>query len=138
MARDDSAIHDLSQIVLFADLSRPELHEVDRVLDEEFFDEGRRVLRKGIEGSNFYVIVDGEAVVQIDGADPVRLAVGEYFGEVTLLLGEAPPGDVIAAAPLRCRVLAADKFQPFLLAHPQVLYRMLQVEAFKVARRWRD
>lgn len=129
MTPDDDAINDLAQMVLFSDLSRPELHEVDRALDVEFFDAGSRVLRQGIEGSNFYVIIDGEAAVESGGKQIAHLAPGAYFGELSLLLGQAPPGDVVALTRLRCRVLSGGRFEEFLLSHPRVMYRMLQSEA---------
>jgi CRP-like cAMP-binding protein len=131
MTNNDDSIHDLAQMVLFSDLSRPELHEVDRILDIEFFDAGNRVVREGIDGSNFYVIIDGEAAVEANGKELRRLASGDYFGEVSLLLGQAPPGDVVALTRLRCRVLSAGRFEDFLLSHPRVMYRMLQSEAHR-------
>lgn len=140
MAGQEGEVRDLSQIVLFSDLSRPELHEVSRTLEEEFFDAGSRILRQGIHGSNFYVIVEGDAVVRTDGKDRLRLSTGDYFGEISLLLGEPPPGDVVAVTPLKCRVLAGDQFEAFMLAHPRILYRMLQSEALQLhaSKRWPD
>lgn len=140
MARTDDSIQELSQIVLFADLTHPELHEVDRILDEEFFDEGRRVLRDGIHGSNFYVIVDGVAAVHVDDEERGRLSTGDYFGEISLLLGQAPPVDVIAVTSLKCRVLPAAKFESFLLDHPRVMLRMLQAQAlrYQASSGWHD
>jgi len=128
----DHSIEELSQIVLFADLSRPELREIDRILEEEFYDAGRRVLRQGIEGPNFYVIVDGEAAVRVDGVEKGRLSSGDYFGEASLLLGGPPERDVVAVTPLRCRVLAGVHFERFMLDHPRILYRMLQTQTFRL------
>lgn len=118
----------MSQIVLFSDLTRPELHEIDRTFEEEFFDEGRKVLRKGIQGSNFFVIVDGEAGLHVDGTERFRLARGDHFGEAPILLAQAPAFDVVALTSLRCRVLPGDRLESFLIEHPRVLFRMLQNE----------
>lgn len=137
--KDGDAIEELSQIVLFADLSRPELREIDRILEEEFYDAGRRVLREGIEGPNFYVIVDGEAAVQIDGVEKARLSTGDYFGEASLLLGGPPERDVVAVSALRCRVLPGVHFERFMLEHPRIMYRLLQTQTFRLhaPERWR-
>jgi CRP-like cAMP-binding protein len=136
----DQSIEQLSQIVLFADLSRPELREIDRILEEEFYDAGRRVLRQGIEGPNFYVIVDGEATVNVDGVEKARLSTGDYFGEASLLLGGPPERDVIAATPLRCRVLSGVHFERFMLDHPRILYRMVQTQTLRLyeSDRWQE
>jgi CRP-like cAMP-binding protein len=128
----DRSVGELAQIVLFADLSVPELREIDHILEEEFYDEGRRILRRGIEGSNFYVIVEGEAATVVDDVERARLSTGDYFGEMSLLLGESPDTDVTALTPLRCRVLAGIHFERFLLEHPHVLYRMLQAQTLRL------
>lgn len=128
----DQSVEELSQVVLFSALSRPELREIDRIFEEEFYDAGRRILRRGIEGPNFYVIVEGEASVQVDGDEKARLTSGDYFGEASLLLGEAPMTDVVAVTSMRCRVLAGVHFETFMLEHPQILYRMLQTQTFRL------
>ena len=135
----DQSVEELSQIVLFADLSRPELREIDRIFEEEFYDSGRRILRRGIEGSNFYVVVEGEAAVEVDGAEKARFTSGDYFGEMSLLLGEPPTEDIVAVTALRCRVLPGIHFERFMVEHPQVLYRMLQTQTFRLhtTDRWR-
>jgi CRP-like cAMP-binding protein len=102
------------------------------VLEEEYYDAGRRVLRQGIEGPNFNVILEGEASVQADGVEEARLSAGDYFGEAPLLLGGPPERDVVAMTGLRCRVLAGIDFEKFMLDHPRVLYRLLQTQTFRL------
>jgi CRP-like cAMP-binding protein len=119
----------LAGLALFADLTRPELEEAAHTLEEEWFDPGQRILRQGFTGSNFHVIVEGEAAVQIDGTTRTRLSRGDFFGEVSILLGEPPTADIVALTPLRCMSLPGPETQEFLLAHPKVMYRVLQAEA---------
>ena len=75
----------------------------------------------------------------IDGTERARLGRGDFFGEVSVILGESPIADVVATTPLRCLVLAGPRVEPFLLAHPRVMYRMLGVQArrLRAANRWR-
>ena len=61
-------------------------------MSEESFAAGQRILRQGISGSGFFVILDGEVSVRVDGADVARLGRGEFFGETSLLLGRSPRG----------------------------------------------
>ncbi|MDR7537115.1 MAG: cyclic nucleotide-binding domain-containing protein, partial [Armatimonadota bacterium] len=86
----------LAGLALFADLSRPELEAVAHTFEEEWFTEGQRILRQGFSGANFYVILDGEAAVRIDGVQRAVLRRGDFFGEVSVLLGEPPTADVVA------------------------------------------
>ena len=98
------------------------------------------MLRQGLKGSAFHVILEGEATVVIDGTERATLARGDFFGEVSILLGEPPVADIVARRALRCLVLAGPQVQPFLLDHPPVMYRMLQALARRLrnANRWRS
>lgn len=129
MATREQLIDLLSGLALFADLSRPHLESVVHRLEEEYFSEGQRILRQGLSGSNLYIILEGEAAVTIDGTQRSTLGKGDFFGEVSLLLGEPPIADVVALRPLRCLVLPGPEVESFLLAYPHVCYRMLQAEA---------
>ncbi|MEO7663881.1 MAG: cyclic nucleotide-binding domain-containing protein [Candidatus Limnocylindrales bacterium] len=129
MATRDEIADAIAGMALFADLTTPQLMGVASRFEEAFFPEGERVLRQGLTGSGFYVILDGEASVIADGARRATLARGEFFGEISLLLGEPPTADIVATRPLRCIVLAGVDIEPFLVEHPRVMYRMLQAQA---------
>ncbi len=130
----------LAGLALFSDLSGPELQSVSHSLDEAWFPSGERILRQGLSGSAFYVIIDGEARVIVDGQERARLLRGDYFGEVSVLLGEPPSADVVASTPLRCLVLPGPDVESFLVSHPRVAYRMLQAQSRRLrdANRWRS
>jgi CRP-like cAMP-binding protein len=134
----DDMVDRLSRLALFADLGTPALTGVAHRFEEELFPAGARILRQGLSGAGLYVILDGDAAIVIDGVEKLRLGRGEFFGEVSALLGEAPTADVIAQTDLRCLVVPAPEAQAFLLANPQVTYRMLQAEARRLAStlRW--
>ena len=122
----------LSQMSLFADLARPQLEDVAHQFEDEVFGEGQRVLRQGLTGNAIYVILDGEAVVRRDGSEVARLGRGDFFGEVSALLGVSPGADVVAASLLRCLVIPGPEIDSFLLEHPPVMLRMLKVEANRI------
>ena len=128
----------LSGFALFADLSTPELENVVQTFGEVYFAEGERIIRQGLTASGFYLIVDGTAIIRVDGKDRTTLRPGDYFGEISCLLGEAPTADVVAVRPLRCLVLPPNALEGFLVAHPHVMFRVLQGEARKLrtTTRW--
>ena len=140
MPETEEIVDVLSGLSLFADLSRPELEEVAHTFEEEWFTAGQRILRQGFTGTGFYVIIDGEAAVKIDGEERSRLSRGDFFGEMSLLLGEPPVADVVAAGPLRCVVLPGPMLASFLLGHPPVMLRMLQAIAHRLraSNQWRS
>jgi CRP-like cAMP-binding protein len=130
----------LAGFALFSDLQTPQLLGVAGTLDEMFFPEGERILRQGLSATGFYVILEGTADVTIDGTKRSTLQRGDFFGEVSILLGEPPTADVVAVTPMRCLAMSGPAVEPFLLAHPKVMYRMLQAQARRLrnANRWRS
>ena len=136
----DAVLDALGTVTLFSDLGRPQLEEIAHTFEEEVFPEGQRILRQGFSGNNFYVILEGEAAVRVDGEDLATLGKGDFFGEVSVLLGEAPTGDVVALRPLRCLVLPGPEVEMFLVEHPRVMFRMLQSSArrLRATIQWRS
>lgn len=132
-------VDNLARLALFADLTRPQLEAVAHAVNEERFPRGTRVLREGLSGSAFYVIVEGEASVQISGEERARLRPGDFFGEVSILTGDAPDADVVAASDELCAaVLAGPELEPLLIEYPKLAVRMLEIEARRLrsANRW--
>jgi CRP-like cAMP-binding protein len=134
----DELLDAIAGFGLFSDLSSPQLEAIIHIFDERMFAEGETVVHQGLSGSGFFIIVDGEALVMIDGVERARLARGDFFGEVSILLGVTSIADVVAARQLRCLVLAGPRVEPFLVGHPQVMFRMLQAQArrLRTANRW--
>jgi len=108
--------------------------------EEQAFAEGERILRQGLKGSGFYVILDGEAIVVVDGTERAKLTRGDFFGEASILLGQPPIADVVALRPLQCLVLPGPQLEQFLISNPKVLYRMLQAQTRRLqsAQRFRS
>jgi CRP-like cAMP-binding protein len=132
-AMPDEAVELISSLSLFADLGGPQLEAISHIFEETTFAPGQRILRQGITGSNFYVVVDGEASVKIDGEERASIGRGDFFGEMSLLLGGAPTADVTARTPLRCLVLAGPDLHGFLDKFPTVMYRMLVAMARRLS-----
>ncbi|HSB39830.1 MAG TPA: cyclic nucleotide-binding domain-containing protein [Gaiellaceae bacterium] len=119
----------LGQLALFADLTPSQLEAVAHSHDEDVFAPGERVLRRGLSGGNFYVILEGEAAVEVGGEERHRLGRGEFFGEISALTGEPPAADVVAKTVLRCLVIPAVQLEQLLLERPQFMLRLLRMEA---------
>jgi CRP-like cAMP-binding protein len=128
----------LGQLALFADLNWAELEAIAHAFDDEVFAAGQRVLRQGLTGSAFYVVLEGEATVTIDGVERRRLGRGDFFGEISALTGEPPSADVRAETVLPCLTLPRPQLEGLLRAPPAVTIRLLQAEARRLrdAGRW--
>ena len=124
---------DLGRLALFADLPASELEAIAHRCDERSFASGEWIIRQGDPRSDVYLIVDGEVVVVIDDEDRRLLSKGSFFGEVSVLLGEAATASILTRTPLRCLVVPGAELEAFLLAHPVVMYRILKAEARRLA-----
>jgi CRP/FNR family transcriptional regulator, cyclic AMP receptor protein len=122
----------LGQLALFADLSPSQLEAIAHSHEEDVFAVGERVLRRGLSGGNFYVILEGEAAVEIDGEARHKLMRGDYFGEISALTGDPPTADVVAVTLLRCLVIPATQLEKLLLDRPPLMLRMLRMEAHRL------
>jgi CRP-like cAMP-binding protein len=129
----------LAGLSLFADLSRPQLEQVAHKMAEESYPSGQRILRQGFTGSGFFVILDGEVEIRVDGEERARLGKGDFFGEMSVLLGEPPVADVVALRQLNVLHLGGPELEGFLRDHPPVMYRMLKAIALRLrdTTRWR-
>jgi CRP-like cAMP-binding protein len=128
----------LSGFALFADLTTPELENLVQTFGEVYFAEGERIVRQGLTATGFYVVLEGGASIEVGGKERSTLRPGDFFGEISCLLGEPPTADIVAKTPLRCLVLAPAAVEEFLVANPHVMYRVLQGEARKLrtTTRW--
>lgn len=122
----------LAQLALFADLTPAQIEAIAHSYDEVVFSEGERVLRRGLSGGNFYLILDGEASVVGDGGRRRMLGRGEFFGEISALTGDTPSADVVAGSLLRCFVIPGAELERLLLEWPHVMLRLLRMEARRV------
>ena len=140
MAGREEIVAALAQFSLFADLSAPQLEAIAGQLDEAWFAEGTKILRQGLTGSGLYFILDGTCAVEVDRQERARLSRGEFFGEVSVLLGSPPTADVMALTETRCLVLSAPAAEAFLISLPRLMFRMLQVQArrLRAANAWRN
>jgi len=133
-AERDELVRSLAGLALFADLRDPDLWAIADPEWERRFSDGERVLRRGLSGGGLFVILEGEAAVEIPGGEPRRLHRGDFFGEVSTLLQCKPTANVVARSALHALEIPGPQLEAFLLQYPQVTYRMLQT----MARRIRD
>ncbi len=87
----------LRAIPIFAPLPLPVLERLASLAREVRVPSFAVVFEQGNAGDRFYVIGDGTATVEIDGVETRRLARGDFFGEIALLLYALERDDFIAA-----------------------------------------
>src|SRR5947209_18182564 len=91
----DDITDTLGSLAIFADLSRPELERVAHTLEERYFAQDERVLRQGLSGSGFYIVLEGEAAALADGRRVNDLGRGDLIAERTVLPGHNHGADYV-------------------------------------------
>jgi CRP-like cAMP-binding protein len=95
---------------------------------------GEDVVTQGSGGIAFFVIVEGEAAVTVDGNERRLLGPGDHFGEISLVLDDAPrTSTVTARTPMRVASLSSWNFKPFVRDHPEAAWGLLETLARRVA-----
>jgi CRP-like cAMP-binding protein len=118
---------DLSRVPLFGELSQRQLRQLRRAFKEREFRVGTSMVHQGeMSGVDFFVIVEGEATVTVDGKDVGKLGPGDHFGELALIAEQVRAATVTAATPVRCLVMASWDLRRFVKANPAVGWKLLQ------------
>ena len=77
------------------------------------------VIRQGEPGDSFYVILNGEAGVLVDGHEREGLRAGGYFGEIALLRDVPRTATVVATTDLTLLEIERDDFIGAVTGHPE-------------------
>ncbi|XP_049874066.1 cAMP-dependent protein kinase type I regulatory subunit isoform X2 [Pectinophora gossypiella] len=121
----------LSRVSILESLEKWERLTVADALEPVSFTDGETIVRQGEPGNDFYIIVEGTAVVlqQRGGAaegaavEVGRLGPSDYFGEIALLLDRPRAATVRAAGPLKCVKLDRARFERVLGLCADILKR---------------
>lgn len=123
----------LADVPLFESLSRAHLGRLSGLATRSEFPEGKVVVARGEPGRAFYVIVEGAADVvsgpSADGRVEATLRSGEFFGELSLLDGEARSATVVAATPLTVVRIERTAFRRLLRQEPDLALKLLEAMA---------
>lgn len=134
MARQMAA---LSQAPLFASLSKRHLRKVAEVSSETSFRAGEEIVKEGVSGSVFYVILEGEAKVTKGRRTLRRLGPGEFFGEMSTIVGMPRTASVVCETPIHCVTLSARDLRSVLADEPGLALKVLEHITRRLAERER-
>ena len=115
----------LKKVHLFAHCSPKELEFVASRTDEIAAPAGRQLTSEGRPGNAFYLLLEGEADVSIDGKHKATLKPGDFFGEISMLdLGPAT-ATVVTSTPVRLMVMSHPQFSDAVRANSQLLTQVM-------------
>jgi aromatic-L-amino-acid decarboxylase len=122
-------VQDIAEVPLLADLPPDHAARAARWSREVRFASGDTVVERWDAARDFYVIIDGEAEVFIDGEYVRHLTRGDFFGEVAALdwgsgFGYVRTATVVAASDLRLLVLGPERLGVLIRGCPALGQRL--------------
>jgi CRP/FNR family cyclic AMP-dependent transcriptional regulator len=133
MARDTFVEH-LARVPLFAACSKKDLQLVAKRAEDVKVDAGKQLVTEGDTGTEFFVIIDGNASVQRHGQKVAELGPGDFFGDLALLDRAPRNATVVAESPMELLLLGQREFAGLIDDVPEFAHKLLA----GLARRLRD
>jgi CRP/FNR family cyclic AMP-dependent transcriptional regulator len=129
------SIDDLREVHLLRGLTDSEIAGLAADLAERRVAAGETIVGEGTGGVAFFFILEGETNVTVGGEEVASLERGEYIGELALLDPDGPrTATVTAKTDVVLAAMSTWQFRPFVLAHPEIAWTLLQ----RLARRLRE
>jgi CRP/FNR family cyclic AMP-dependent transcriptional regulator len=95
---------------------------------------GEDIVTQGSGAVAFFVILEGQASVLINGDERRSLGPGDHFGEIALVLPDTPrTATVRAKTDVRLGAMATWNFKAFVADHPEVTWPLLVTLAQQIA-----
>ncbi len=122
----------LQAVPLFSGLSKNELSAIAGQAKEVRASTGDVLARQGEHGVGFFLIVDGDARVIVNGRTRSRLKGGDTFGEIALLDGGPRTATVVAEAEMTLLGVTAWEFKALLSQYPTITLKLLEQVAARL------
>lgn len=115
----------LKAIPLFSYCSRKELQKVAAHCTEVRAERGRRLVRQGEAGDEFFVVVAGRGEVTREGVVVDTVGPGDFFGELAILDRAPRNATVTATEPMDLLVFSRSDFEAALFGAPLMTRKLL-------------
>jgi CRP-like cAMP-binding protein len=130
--RKNSKIELLKRVPLFAGCSKKELQRIATLADELDLREGKKLIREGEPGREFFVLVDGTAAISRKGKVVDRAGSGEFFGEMALVADRPRNATVTATSPVTVLVITAQSFRRLVEENPLIALKVMRAVAERI------
>jgi len=124
----------LKNFNVFSSLSYTALNELACLLTERQTRAQETIFKKGDEGKELYILVEGEVRIHDGNHVIARIKEGEVFGEYAMIDQEKRSASVTTEKPCLLLCLSSVNLIPFMLKNPELLVGMLLTQI----RRMRD
>ena len=132
-ARSAERLALLSDAPLFEGLAKSQLRRIAKVSGARTFDPGEELVKEGVPGRVFYIVVEGQAKIVRRGRTIERVGPGDSFGEMAILTTGPRSASVVAETPMEVLTLSGPHLREILLDQPKIAVRLLDTLARRLA-----
>jgi CRP-like cAMP-binding protein len=126
MRSASGSLEALAQVPIFEGMSKKDLRAVAARLSPVDVAAGREFTRQGGGGSDFFVVLDGSAIVSRDGKPLCRVEKGGFFGELALLVPHERTATVTAETDMSVGVLTRPEFLDLVHELPAIAITVME------------
>src|SRR3954453_11745167 len=124
----------LQKVPFLSHVDRKHLDGLAQTMAERDAAAGKEIVAQGKGGVAFFLILEGQATVIVDGEERRALGPGDHFGEIALIAPDVPRTSTVRAdSDMRLAALTAWNFKPFVLKNPEVAWSLLETLAKRFA-----
>lgn len=114
----------LQQFELFEGFTDDELERTAELFTEQHVRMGDHLIERDDYGYSFFLVLEGEVRVDVDGEEVARLGAGEHFGELALVRGVKRNARVVATNNSRLAKMMTWDFRAIVESHPALADRL--------------
>src|SRR5919204_5514082 len=129
----DGKVELIRKVPLFSKLSKQGLDDVSHIADELDLPKGKVMASEGDRGSEFFVLLEGEADVTKGDRSINTMKEGDFFGEIALVTKMPRTASVTATTDVRVLVINERDFSALLKRSPEVGRGVAEVLAERIA-----
>lgn len=100
----------LRRVSLFSSMSDRDLRSVLDGCREEVYSDGQAIVREGTPGGPFFLIVEGQARLVINGKKSKTFGPGDYFGEIAMIDKGPRTATIVASGNVKALAIASWDF----------------------------
>ncbi|MDQ6719361.1 MAG: cyclic nucleotide-binding domain-containing protein [Candidatus Dormibacteraeota bacterium] len=130
----DPKVEALGRVPLFSRCTHKELEFLASRTDEVDIKADHMLIKQGSPSDSFYVLLDGEATVNVDGKSRPVLHAGDFFGEIGMLDRGPATATVVTATPVRAMVMSHAQFRDAVKGNDELLSTVIAAAADRLRR----
>ena len=130
----DPKVDAMGRVPLFARCTHKELEFLASRADEVDLKANHTLIKQGTASDCFYVLLEGEATVEVDAKARPSLHAGDFFGEIGMLDRGEATATVVTSTPARAMVMSHSQFRDAIKASDPLLSAVLTAAADRLRR----